>query len=138
MTASTLRLVPPIRRRMSCCDSCCHSHLTGDQYIRASCCPPFRQPPISYKTCVYGCQHQTSSFKSSNRLPPKRSRDFFSLASHEPGFFVLPTISTPKNMPCLRNWRLKVILQTKLYLFLRYYHRVFITSKMQRWLAFRA
>ena len=41
--------------------------------------------------------------------------------------FVLPTISTPKNMPCLRDWRLKIILRTKLYLFLRYYHRVCIT-----------
>jgi hypothetical protein len=29
---------------------------------------------------------QASSFKSSNRLPPKRSRHFCSLASHEPGF----------------------------------------------------
>jgi hypothetical protein len=25
MTVSTLRLIPPVRRRMSCCDSCCHS-----------------------------------------------------------------------------------------------------------------
>jgi hypothetical protein len=25
MTASTLRLIPPVRGRMSCCDSCCHS-----------------------------------------------------------------------------------------------------------------
>jgi hypothetical protein len=38
-----------------------------------SCCPPFRQPPTSYKACVYGWQRQASSFKSSNRLPPKRS-----------------------------------------------------------------
>ena len=51
-----------------------------------SCCPPFRQPPTSYKACVYGWQRQASSFKSSNRLPPKRSRDFRSLASHEPWF----------------------------------------------------
>ena len=50
------------------------------------CCPPFRQPPTSYKARVYGWQRQASSFKSSNRLPPKRSRDFCSLASHEPGF----------------------------------------------------
>ena len=47
---------------------------------------PFRQPPTSYKACVYGWQCQASSFKSSNRLPPKRSRDLCSLASHEPGF----------------------------------------------------
>ena len=59
-------------------------NLTGDQYT--SCCPPFRQPPTSYKACVYGGQRQASSFKSSNRLSPKRSRDFCSLASHEPGF----------------------------------------------------
>jgi hypothetical protein len=25
MTASALCLIPPVRRRMSCCDSCCHS-----------------------------------------------------------------------------------------------------------------
>jgi hypothetical protein len=25
MTVSTLRLIPPVRRLMSCCDSCCHS-----------------------------------------------------------------------------------------------------------------
>ena len=30
------------------------------------CCPPFRQPPTSYKACVYGWQRQASSFKSSN------------------------------------------------------------------------
>ena len=54
--------------------------------LATSCCPPFRQPATSYKACVYGWQHQASSFKSSNRLPPKRSRDFCSLASHEPGF----------------------------------------------------
>jgi hypothetical protein len=54
--------------------------------LATSCCPPFRQPSISYKACVYGWQCQASSFKSSNRLPPKRSRDFCSLASHDPGF----------------------------------------------------
>ena len=54
--------------------------------LATSCCPPFRHPPTSYKACVYGWQRQASSFKSSNRLPPKRSRDFCSLASHEPGF----------------------------------------------------
>jgi hypothetical protein len=31
-------------------------------------------------------QPQASSFKSGNRQPPKRSRDFCSLASHGPGF----------------------------------------------------
>ena len=41
---------------------------------------PIRQPPSSYKACVYGWQRQASSFKSSNR------RDFCSLASQEPGF----------------------------------------------------
>jgi hypothetical protein len=62
-------------------------NLTGDQRrLATSCCPPFRQPPTIYKACVYGWQRQASSFKSSNRLPPKRSRDFCSLASHEPRF----------------------------------------------------
>jgi hypothetical protein len=54
--------------------------------LASSCCPPFRQPPTSYKACVYGLQRQASWFKSSNRLPPKRSRDFCSLANHKPGF----------------------------------------------------
>jgi hypothetical protein len=49
--------------------------------LATSCCPPFRQLPTSYKACVYGWQRQASSCKSSNRLPPKRSRDFCSLAS---------------------------------------------------------
>ena len=46
-----------------------------------SCCPPFRQPPTSYNACVYGWQRQASSFKSSNRLSPNRSRDFCSMSS---------------------------------------------------------
>ena len=56
--------------------------------LATSCCPPppSRQPPTSYKACVYGWQRQASSLKSSNRLPPKRSRDFCSLARHETGF----------------------------------------------------
>ena len=52
--------------------------------LATSCYPPFRHPPTSYKACVYGRQRHASSFKISNRLPPKRSRDFCSLASHEP------------------------------------------------------
>jgi hypothetical protein len=51
--------------------------------LATSCCPPFWQPPTSYKACVYD---QASSFKSSNRLPPKRSHDLCSLTSHESGF----------------------------------------------------
>jgi hypothetical protein len=51
--------------------------------LATSCCPSFRQPPTSYKACVYGWQRQTSSFKSNNHLTPKRSRDFCFLASHE-------------------------------------------------------
>ena len=43
------------------------------RHLATSCCPPFRQPPTSYQACVYGWQRQASSFKSSNRLPPKRS-----------------------------------------------------------------
>jgi hypothetical protein len=54
--------------------------------LATSCCPHFRQPPTSYKACVYGWPHQASSFKSSSRLPPKQNRDFSSLASHEHGF----------------------------------------------------
>jgi hypothetical protein len=61
-------------------------HRKGQLAGATSCCPPFRQPPTSYKACVYGWQRQASSFKSSNRLPPKRNRNFCSLTSHEPGF----------------------------------------------------
>ena len=32
--------------------------------LATSCCLPFRQPPTSYKACVYGWQRQASSFKS--------------------------------------------------------------------------
>jgi hypothetical protein len=53
--------------------------------LATNCCIPFRQPPTSYKACVYGWQRQASSFKRNDRLPPKRSRDFCSLASHQPG-----------------------------------------------------
>ena len=64
--------------------------LTGDQYIRdvlqpVAVCHAFRKPHTSYKACVCGWQRQASSFKSSNHLPPKRSRDFCSLASHQHG-----------------------------------------------------
>jgi hypothetical protein len=61
--------------------------------LATSCCPPFRQPSISYKACVYGWQCQASSFKSSNRLSPTRSRDFCSLAS-------LPVAMLPPTDEC--------------------------------------
>jgi hypothetical protein len=53
-------------------------NLTGDQYIR-----DVLQPVV---VPHFDNHPQASSFKSSNRLPPKRSRDFCSLASNEPGF----------------------------------------------------
>jgi hypothetical protein len=53
--------------------------------LATRCCTPFRKPPTSYKACAYGWQHQASSFKSRNRISPKRNRDFCSLTSHEPG-----------------------------------------------------
>jgi hypothetical protein len=37
MTASTLRLIPPVRRRMSCCDSCCHSRCNDASNWRMFC-----------------------------------------------------------------------------------------------------
>ena len=64
-------------------------NLTGDQYIR-----DVLQPvvvPISATThqlqglCIW-MTTPASSFKISNRLPPKRRRDFCSLASFETGF----------------------------------------------------
>jgi hypothetical protein len=59
--------------------------LVHQRRLATNCCIPFRQPPTSYKACVYGWQRQASSFKRNDRLPPKRSRDFCSLASHQPG-----------------------------------------------------
>jgi hypothetical protein len=86
MTASTLHHIPPVKRRMF------------------SCCLPFRQPLTSYKACVYGWQRQASSFKSSYRLPPMRSRDFCSLASHEPGFESQRLWCTDHQLGCLVWW----------------------------------
>ena len=66
-------------------------NLTGDQYIRhvlqPVVVPHFDNHPLATRP-VYMDDNamQASSFKSSNCLPPKRSRDFCSLASHEPGF----------------------------------------------------
>ena len=66
-------------------------NLTGDQYIRdvlqPIVVPHFDNHPLATRP-VYMDDNamQASSFKSSNRLPPKRSRDFCSLASHDPGF----------------------------------------------------
>jgi hypothetical protein len=37
MTTSTLRLIPPVRRRMSCCDSCCHSRCNAASNWRMFC-----------------------------------------------------------------------------------------------------
>ena len=37
MTASTLHLIPPVRRRMSCCDSCCHSRCNAASNWRMFC-----------------------------------------------------------------------------------------------------
>ena len=54
--------------------------------LTTSCCSSFRQPSSSCKTCVNGWQRQVASFKRSNRLISKWSRDFSSMASHEPGF----------------------------------------------------
>ena len=37
MTVSTLRLIPPVRRRMSCCDSYCHSRCNAASNWRMFC-----------------------------------------------------------------------------------------------------
>jgi hypothetical protein len=37
MTASTLRLIPTVRRRMSCCDSCCHTRCNAASNWRMFC-----------------------------------------------------------------------------------------------------
>jgi len=47
---------------------------------------PISTTTTSYKTCVYDWQHQAASFKGSNRLSSKWSRDISSMAIHEPGF----------------------------------------------------
>ena len=66
------------------------SNLTGDQYIRdvlQPVVPHFDNHPLATRP-VYMDDNamQASSFKSGNRLPPKRSRDFCSLTSIELGF----------------------------------------------------
>jgi hypothetical protein len=65
--------------------------------LTTSCCFPFRQPPTSSKTCVYGWQCQAASFKGSNHLPSKWSRDVPSMASHELEF--------ESDKACLRHAR---------------------------------
>ena len=53
--------------------------------LTTSCWSPFRQPPTSYQIWVYWWQHHAASFKGSNRLPSKCSRNFSPITSHEPG-----------------------------------------------------
>ena len=53
--------------------------------------------PTSSKTCVYGWQCQAASFKGSNHLPSKWSRDVPSMASHELEF--------ESDKACLRHAR---------------------------------
>ena len=64
-------------------------NLTGDQYIRDALqpvvVPHFDNHPLATRP-VYMDDNARPHRLSSNRLPPKRSRDFYSLASHEPGF----------------------------------------------------
>jgi hypothetical protein len=63
-------------------------NLTSDQYIRdvlqPVVVPHFDNHPLATRP-VY-MDDNVRPHKSSNRLPPKRSRDFCSLPSHEPGF----------------------------------------------------
>ena len=65
-------------------------NLTGDQYIRdvlqPVVVPYFNNHTLATMPVYMDDNAQASSFKSNNRLPPKRSRDLRSLASHEPGF----------------------------------------------------
>jgi hypothetical protein len=51
MTASTLRLIPPVRRRMSCCDSCCHSRCYVASNWRMFCTRGSRKPVYDGLTC---------------------------------------------------------------------------------------
>jgi hypothetical protein len=54
--------------------------------LTTSCCSSFRQPPTSYKACIYVWQPPVASFKGSNHLPLKYRRDFSSMTSHKHGF----------------------------------------------------
>ena len=91
----------PLRRRhsngLACISHDCkleiitiQGNLTGDQYIRdvlqPVVVPYFDNHTLATMPVYMDDNAQASSFKSSNRLPPKRSRDLRSLASHEPGF----------------------------------------------------
>jgi hypothetical protein len=62
-------------------------NLTGDQYMRdvlQQVVPYFDNHTLATMHVYMDDNAQASSFKSSNRLPPKRSHDLCSLASHEP------------------------------------------------------
>ena len=65
-------------------------NLTGDQYIRdvlqPVVVPHFDNHPLATRPVYMVDNARASSFKSSNRLPPKQSRDLCSLDSHEPRF----------------------------------------------------
>ena len=65
-------------------------NLTGDQYMRdvlqPVVVPYFDNHTLATMPVYMDDNAQASSFKSSNRLPRKRSRDLRSLASHEPRF----------------------------------------------------
>ena len=61
-------------------------NLTGDQNTRdvlqPIVVPHFDKHPLA---CIYGWQHQSVSFKGSDRLPSKESHELSSMASHEAG-----------------------------------------------------
>ena len=65
-------------------------NLTGDQYMRdvlqPVVVPYFDNHALATMPVYMDDNAQASSFKSSNRLPPKRSRDLCSMVSHEPGY----------------------------------------------------
>jgi hypothetical protein len=58
--ASTLCLIPPVRRRMSCCDSCCHFRCNVASNWRMFCTGGsracIRRPSMSQIIMLYGIQ----------------------------------------------------------------------------------
>ena len=83
-------------------------NLTGDQLVHQRClttsCSPFRKAHTTCKICVYRWQRRAASFRGSPRLSSKWSRDFFSIASNEPGFESNRACLGHARPSCTRSW----------------------------------
>ena len=71
ITASTLCLIPPVRRRMSCCDSCCHFRCNVASNWRMFCTGGsrvcIRRPNMSQIIMLYGIQIRVHGWAMNRR-----------------------------------------------------------------------